>query len=355
MSRRPSPSIPRVRRLLLRHYDEHRRALPWRDVSDPYGTWVSEVMLQQTRVETVIPYYLRWMDRFPSLDTLADAPEDDVLELWKGLGYYSRARNLQSAARLVRERHDGRLPREVAELSELPGIGTYTAGAIASIAFGARAPAVDGNTRRVLCRLFNLPSPSPDQLHDLADAVVDPRRPGDFNQALMDLGAIVCTPRSPRCGSCPLSKDCRAAAEGVAESRPLPTRRARPPERAFAVAVLVDPRGRALLVRRPPRGLLAGLWAFPESEMEGHASAARVAKRVARDLGHPRTSRAHRLDSVRHTFTHLRAHYFPHLMRTLETDVSDDADRRWMDPARLDGLAVPAAQQRIAEATARAL
>jgi A/G-specific adenine glycosylase len=312
-------------------------------------------MLQQTRVEAVIPFYRRWMDRFPDLDRLADATEDEVFESWKGLGYYSRARNLQRTARLVRDRHDGRLPRNVTELSELPGIGTYTAGAIASIAFGARAPAVDGNTRRVLSRLFDLPSPAMGELHELAHTLVDPRRPGDFNQALMDLGATLCTPRAPRCGSCPLTAECRAAAMGVAESRPLRARRVPPPERAFAVAVLVDHRGRALLVRRPPRGLLAGLWAFPECEITGSASAARLAKRVARSLGHARTSRAHRLDPVRHTFTHLRAHYFPHLLRTLETDVSDDADRRWMDPARLDGLAVPAAQQRIAEAAAGAI
>src|SRR5690606_12408822 len=192
-----------IRRALLRHYDQHRRELPWRGTADPYRVWVSEIMLQQTRADVVAPYYERWLERFPTLDALADAELDDVLHAWQGLGYYARARNLHRAARMVRERHGGELPRDAAALRALPGVGAYTAGAIASIAFGEPCPAVDGNVRRVLARLFDLADAAPGTIHELAARLVPRRRAGDFNQALMDLGATVCSPRRQACGECP--------------------------------------------------------------------------------------------------------------------------------------------------------
>lgn len=202
---------------LLRHYDVHRRDLPWRDRADPYAVWVSEIMLQQTRVETARPYYERWLERFPDLDALADAEIDDVLRAWQGLGYYARARNLHRAARMVRERYHGAIPADPAELRRLPGVGAYTAGAVASIAFGAATPAVDGNVRRVVARLHDLEDPTAAQLQTLAVELVPADRPGDFNQALMEIGATVCTPRAPDCDACP--GGCWAAS-GSSPTRP---------------------------------------------------------------------------------------------------------------------------------------
>ena len=196
--------IPGFRRALLGHFDRSRRALPWRSERTPYRVMVSEFMLQQTRVETVIPYYERWLRRFPGWEALADAGEDEVLRAWTGLGYYRRARNLHRAARVVRERFGGELPKEPAALKRLPGVGEYTAGAVASIAFGRAVPAVDGNVRRVLCRILDVAAPTAGRLREEAARLVDPGRPGDFNEALMELGATVCTPRAPGCGGCPV-------------------------------------------------------------------------------------------------------------------------------------------------------
>jgi A/G-specific adenine glycosylase len=311
-------------------------------------------MLQQTRVETVIPYYRRWLERFPTVDSLADASAEEVLEQWSGLGYYSRARNLHRAAAVLRDR-GGRLPSRVDELMRLPGVGRYTAGAVASIAFGEAAPAVDGNARRVLCRLLDLTAPAEAHLQEVAARLVDPRRPGDFNQALMDLGATVCTPRAPRCGSCPLGTLCAAAANGTAHARTGRARRRPPPERSFAVAVLIDARGRALMIRRPERGLLAGLWAFPEVELQGPRSAPSAARGVARALGYTVVARARALAQVRHAFTHLRARYFPVLLEARGGAASPPPGQRWVDPSRLGSLAVPTAQRRIAASAWSAL
>src|SRR5687768_12935276 len=187
--------IRRMRRALLGFYDAHRRALPWREDPRPYRVWISEVMLQQTRVDAVLPYYRAWMERFPDVRALAAAPLDDVLKAWEGLGYYARARNLHKTALVVHDRMGGELPARAAELRELPGFGEYTAGAVASIAFGERVPAVDGNVRRVLARLFDEPAPSAGWLRERAAALLDRERPGDWNQALMELGATGCTPR----------------------------------------------------------------------------------------------------------------------------------------------------------------
>lgn len=223
----PDPDwIGALRAKLLAFYDEHRRDLPWRHDPDPYRVWVSEVMLQQTRADTVIPYYERWLRRFPTLDALATAEPDDVLKQWEGLGYYSRARNLQRAARFVRERHRGDVPSEPSALRELPGVGDYTAGAIASIAFGRAEPAVDGNARRVLSRLLDIADARPTGLNKVATALVPNERPGDFNQAVMELGATICTPRNPRCDECPIGELCRSRARGTQHLRPRIRRRA---------------------------------------------------------------------------------------------------------------------------------
>jgi len=352
---------PQLRRRLLEHYDRMRRDLPWRGEPDPYRIWVSEVMLQQTRVEAVVPYYLRWMERFPDLTALAAADEDEVLGLWEGLGYYSRARNLHRAVRVVRDRLGGRVPHEAAELLRLPGVGSYTAGAVASIAFGAVEPAVDGNVRRVLSRLYDLADPSGAELTARAAGLVDPERPGDFNQALMDLGATVCTPRSPGCSGCPLRTLCRAHARGTVAERP--TRRKRParPHRRFALAVLADAQRRVLFVRRPREGLLGGLWAFPEAEIARPEDASAAAREVARTLGFDCAPTCAELAAVRHLFTHLEAHYHPVLLyaappgREEDGKHADDGESRWADPLTREGLALPTAQKRVALDVVRTL
>lgn len=309
------------RRALLRHFDRTRRDLPWRTDRSPYRVLVSEVMLQQTRAQTAAPYYTRWMRRFPGWDALADASRDEVLLAWKGLGYYARATNLHRTAVLVRERHGGRLPSDPDLLRTLPGVGEYTAGAVASIAFGARVPAVDGNVRRVLARLLDAPRPSASRLRAEAGRLLDPERPGDFNEALMELGATVCVPRAPRCDRCPVAEFCRSHAAGTTAERPAP-RPKRPVRRvAYAVAVALDEDGRTVVVRRPERGLLAGMWEFPSVEIASGSAAdveadveAAARERLAA-LGVARTQACLRLPPVRHTFTHMQAVYHPVVVR----------------------------------------
>jgi len=338
-------SLNALRRALLRHYDERHRRLPWRGETDPYRILVSEVMLQQTRVETVLDYYERWLSRFPDLQSLASADADEVLEAWEGLGYYRRARNLHRTAQVVRERADGALPGSYAELRQLPGIGDYTAGAVASIAFGEVVPAPDGNVRRVLARLHDVADPKPAWLRQTAASLVDPERPGDWNQALMELGATVCAPRGPDCDACPVARWCRGRAAGTQEDRPAPARRPGPRPAAFAVAVLHHA-GRVLLARRPPAGLLGGLWAFPEAAVESADDAAAAVPMIAAAVGVPHVGEPDRLAPVRHRFTHIEATYVPWLVECAGVPASGD-DVRWVELDRPAAIALPVAQRRI--------
>src|SRR5579864_5767704 len=294
---------------LLAWYDRHRRDLPWRAPPgrrpDPYRVWLSEIMLQQTSVATVGPYFGRFMARWPEVSALAAASLDEVLHLWQGLGYYARARNLHACARVVAERHGGQFPRTSAELRGLPGIGDYTAAAIAAIAFDEPAAAVDGNVERVMARLFAVADPLPaakPRLRSLAAALVPRRRAGDFAQALMDLGAVICTSRRPRCVLCPWRQDCAAAASGIAESLPA---RAEKPERPLRYGILfwlARGDGAVLLRRRPERGLLGGMIELPSTEWRaapwGAAEAIAAAPVTAAWTALP--------GAVRHGFTHFR-------------------------------------------------
>jgi A/G-specific adenine glycosylase len=379
-------AIERVRSRLLAFFDERRRDLPWRDGAGSYGVLVSEVMSQQTRVETVVPYYRRWMERFPDPATLAAAETGEVLSLWEGLGYYSRARNLQRAAREIEARYGGEVPADPEELRSLPGVGPYTAGAVASIAFGVPVPAVDGNVRRVLARLMDEPAPRPAELERWAGALVDPGRPGDFNQALMELGSLVCTPRSPKCPRCPLREFCRAWMAGTVEERPERRRRAVVPHLHEAVLVVVRGSGgegagggvtepEVLMRRRPEEGLLGGLWEFPgvevrmeggpggawteggprgdgpESSAGGGVAAAEAAPRAALELGRklgfsfagrtakpPDGSRDDEgyqetglvgLPVVDHAFSHRRVSYHPHLLVVRGKGEGVSGGREW--------------------------
>ena len=254
---------------LLHWFDVNRRDLPWREARprNPYHVWVSEIMLQQTRTETVKDYFRRWMDQFPTLEALARAPEEQVLRAWQGLGYYSRARNLHKAARQVMVDYGGEMPREARTLESLPGIGAYTAGAIASMAFGQKVPAVDGNLLRVLARLYGVDqdiasTAGKKTLTGLAEVAIPADRPGDFNEALMDLGANVCIPKVPRCDQCPLRDTCQAFQENRTDQ--LPVKRPKAPQKEFAAACgLLVREGKFLLHKRPGKGMLASMWEFP--------------------------------------------------------------------------------------------
>jgi A/G-specific adenine glycosylase len=265
--------VRRLRRAMLAWFRRCRRDLPWRRTRDPYAIWVAEIMLQQTRVAAVVPHYARFLERFPDVRALARAREDAVLAAWSGLGYYRRARALRAAAIEVRERHAGRVPADPAELLLLPGIGRYTAGAIASQAFGAREPVVDGNVRRVLSRIFGLAGrrASDASLWTLARRLVDGDSPGDWNQALMELGALVCTARSPACARCPVASRCAALASGDPERIPRPRRAVRIRKLRVAVA-LVARRGRVLLERPAHGNPLRGTWDLPAVVIEPGSS-----------------------------------------------------------------------------------
>ncbi len=338
-----------IARRLLDFFDERRRDLPWRRDAEPYRVWISEVMLQQTRVETVLPYYERWLRRFPSLADLAAAPLDDVLREWQGLGYYSRARNLHAAARTVRERHAGRLPDSVEALRALPGVGEYTAGALASIAFGRAEPAIDGNARRVFSRLFDLARPTAASLREHARTVVPADRPGDFNQAVMELGATLCAPRRPRCGRCPVAEDCLARSRGTVALRPPPRERPPVPRFDIGTAALVAPGERLLFVRRPGVGLLAGLWCLPGAELRSRETGRAAAARAARALGlEARARDARFLGAVAHAFSHRHETYHVHRFDLDDApDATSDTDTVWADVRGLDTLALPAGQKRI--------
>lgn len=327
---------------LLAWYAQHARVLPWRGNCNPYAIWVSEVMLQQTRVETVIPYFERWMERFPTLASLAGASQQDVLAAWEGLGYYSRARNLHRAAQIVVRELDGELPRDPQALGRLPGVGRYTAGAIASMAFGVDVPALDGNIRRVLARLFNLAEParSPageQRLWQLAAEHLPAGRAGEYNQALMDLGATICTPRAPDCPACPVSRSCLARALGVQEERPVRLQRPAIPHYVVTAAVICS-EARVLITQRPLNGLLGGLWEFPGGKLQpGEGLQACLQREIYEELGAGITVQ-NPLGVYRHAYTHFRVtlHAFHcSLSNGSQPQPLQVKDLRWVAPAEL--------------------
>lgn len=335
---------PALRRALLRWYHAEARDLPWRRSRDPYAIWISETMLQQTRVETVIPYYERFLARFPTVEALADAEADDLMEHWAGLGYYRRARNLQAAARRVVDEHDGNLPDQLDDLLALPGVGRYTAGAVASIAFDRPAPIVDGNVARVFARVFGIredvrSAPVQARLWEEAEALARGRRPGDLNQAVMELGATVCTPRAPKCSSCPLLDPCAAHAAGDAEALPVKTP-AKAPKRVVAVAARIARNGRFLAVRRPAEGLLGGLWELPGGDLQpGETPEAAVGRSLRERLGLAAKT-CLPLGSVEHVFSHRLL-----TLHVLRVEVTSGRVRRhgydahrWLSERALGGL-----------------
>jgi A/G-specific adenine glycosylase len=306
---------------LLAWYHANKRTLPWRGHPSAYAVWVSEIMLQQTRVETVIPYFEKWMQMFPDIQALAKASEHDVLNAWEGLGYYSRARNLHRAAKIVVDQYRGEIPRDFDDLRRLPGIGRYTLGAIASIAFGMDVPALDGNIKRVYSRIFDIEEPVDSStgekiLWEIAEQNLPKGHAGDYNQALMDLGATICVPRNPRCLICPMMKLCKARQNGTQDQRPVMKPKKEVPHYVQAAGVVIE-RGRVLLAQRLSQGLLGGMWEFPNGRVEGDPAtelpwalktAYNLKLRVKRGSSKPQA-----LGIVQHGYSHFRVtvHAFP--------------------------------------------
>lgn len=383
MARRTSPQ-----QKLIAWFVANKRNLPWRDEPrDPYHVWLSEVMLQQTQVSTVIPYYQRWLERFPTLRDFAEAPLDDVLKLWEGLGYYSRARNFHQAAQIVVRDLGGQMPNTVEGLLQLPGVGRYTAGAIASLAFNQHAPLLDGNVKRVLSRVIALEQQDGEwrleiedwRLHNadssqpisasflfsivekqkkadavlwaVAEAILPAGQAGAFNEALMELGATICTPRSPKCESCPLHAHCNAYAQRRQEDFPIKTARRATPHSDVLTALLVDGAGRVLMGRRPNDGLLGGLWEFissdfriPSSETLDEVVARRTGLRIDAEA-------AQLLGEVKHGFTHFTMTRHVWLVENVDGPAPLDAngydDLRWVTADECRRLALTRSDGRI--------
>jgi len=344
-----------LRRALLQWYRRNARALPWRASRDPYRVWVSEIMLQQTQVATAQPYYERFIARFPTLRALARAPLDRVLAAWSGLGYYRRARHLHEAAGIVLREHAGRVPSEPRAFGALPGVGRYTVGAVLSIGFGAPLPVLDGNVARVLARLSARPwsvrrPRDARSLWAMAERLLDVASPGDWNQALMELGATVCTPRAPRCEACPVRRHCCARALGRQEDLP-PAAPRRAGVRVRRAVALVERAGRVLLVRREG-GLLAGLWEPPGVELSDHEPAERMLARALADLGlrgalHATPAR------IRHTITHRSIHVDVWRLEPRPPLPRAGARLRWVAPDVRD-VALTSLARRVLALSARA-
>lgn len=322
---------------MLRWYDENKRDLPWRHETDPYRIWVSEIMLQQTRAETVSRRYADFLARFPTVFDLAQAPEEDVLKAWEGLGYYARARNLHKAAKIIVRQWNGKLPPSAEQLRQLPGVGAYAACSVASIAFGEAVPALDANLARVFSRVIGRREPlaSPADLYPEALAHVSQDRPGDFNQALMDLGATICLPRSPKCGICPIFGSCAAGQSGTPED--FPEKAPKPLRREIQRTVLVVLlNGKVLIRQRPSRGLLGGLWEFPTLE-PWFASDALLGEMTRAGFLAPR--QLQELPPAAHTFTHLVWRMHGVLLHC----EGAPADLQAADVALLNAVAMPSA------------
>lgn len=300
-----------ISELVLRWYAEHQRDLPWRRTKNPYFIWVSEIMLQQTQVDTVLPYYKRFLSTFPTVQALADASLQEVLKVWENLGYYSRARHLHLAAKEIAARWGGHIPDTEETLLSLPGIGGYTAAAILSFAFGQKVATVDGNVRRVISRLFAIQEPL-DQAHtlrriaQLAEELVPKAHASPFNQGLMDLGATVCTPKNPSCTICPLQALCLAKKQGLEEMLPVRNKRSPLAHKDVTAGLIQDKRGRLLIVQRPPSGLLGGLWKFPGGAREPRESLENALKRTVREELGIRVDIQKALTAVKHAYTHFR-------------------------------------------------
>lgn len=351
MSTAGSGSATALAAALLPWFDLHgRKDLPWQRDINPYRVWVSEIMLQQTQVVTVIPYYERFLARFPDVGTLAAADIDAVLHLWSGLGYYARARNLHRCAQIVRDEFGGHFPTDIETLHSLPGIGRSTAGAILAIALGQRHPILDGNVKRVLTRYHAIgewpgQTDTERRLWELATAHTPAERVRDYTQAIMDLGATVCTRSRPACSRCPLAQDCQAHAAGNPGDYPARRPRKEKPVRETAMLVLQNEEGSILLLRRPPTGIWGGLWSLPElpADIAPEDARAWCRESLRVDIGELRAGTA-----LQHEFTHFTLRMLPlSAPARLLDGVMEDSGRVWYNPAHSDAYGMPAAIRRL--------
>lgn len=338
---------------LLAWFAKHKRALPWRASRDPYRVWVSEVMLQQTQAATVIPFYERFLERFPDLAALAGADDTALMKAWEGLGYYARARNMRAAARTILREHDGRLPVSREALLQLPGFGPYTAAAVASLAFGADCAAVDGNVMRVLARVYAVDTDirqtsTRRRLQQLADGLLPTGRAGEFNEALMELGALVCRPKNPACDACPIRRFCRAFQEGRA--RDLPVKSAKPAVPHHEIAIgLVHRRGKVLIALRPAEGLLGNLWEFPGGKRHADESLADCCRREIKEETGLDVEVEQTFAVVPHAYTHFRItlHAFHCRYTGGRAEPRTSQAVRWVTLDELDEYAFPKANKQI--------
>ncbi len=337
---------------MLAWFRKHARDLPWRRTRDPYAIWLSEIMLQQTRIDQGTPYFERFMRALPTVQALANASDDKVLKLWEGLGYYTRARNLHKAAKQIVGERGGMFPQTAEGWQSLPGVGRYTAGAIASIAFGERAPVLDGNVIRVFSRFFDIVECTDDtatknHLWTLAEELVPKNHPGDFNQSLMELGARICTPTSPRCPECPIRRQCLARTNGTAEQRPVRKAKKRIPHYEIVIAA-IKKRGRYLLGKRPPSGLLGGLWEFPGGKVHpGESHQAALRREVKEELG-VSVKFGGLVASVNHTYSHFKV-----TLNVYRCELADGTptanthtELKWVRPADFEKHAFPQANRK---------
>lgn len=340
---------------LLAWYARHKRDLPWRTTHDPYRIWLSEILLQQTQVNVVIPYYERFLARFPTVHALAEASLDDVLKTWEGAGYYARARNLHRAAQIIVNEGGGKFPRTVQGLLELPGIGRYTAGAIASIAFKVDTPALDGNVIRVLCRYYGIrddpkASATQDKLWQLAERALPKGQAREFNQALMELGATICLPRNPRCLLCPVQRDCVARQEGIQNELPVKRAKKELPHHEIGVGVIWK-RGRILIQQRLAEGLLGGLWEFPGGKQEPNETLAQCVAREIREEVGLEVRVADKIAAIDHGYSHfsITMHAFQCQFVSGRVRIQSAQRYKWIRPEELTEYAFPAANRRIIE------
>jgi A/G-specific adenine glycosylase len=346
--------IPALNDALITWFEAHKADLPWRRTRDPYAVWLSEIMLQQTQVATVIPYYERFLARFPTVGALAAASLDEVLKLWEGLGYYSRARNLHRTAQMVVNTFGGVFPSSVDDLLRLPGVGRYTAGAIASIAYGVDVPVLDGNVIRILTRLFDIIddvslSSTHTALWDLAGQLLARGRAGAWNEGLMELGRRICTPKSPPCGVCPIADHCEARRLGVQQDRPVKRPRSRTPHYDVTAAVTRRADGRILIAQRPPDGMLGGMWEFPGGKRELGESLPECLRREIREELGMEIAVGEQIGTVRHAYSHFRITLYAFECKPVsgEPQAIGCADWAWVTLEELERYAFPVTDQKI--------
>jgi len=351
----PDFVVAELRSNLLTWYAQAGRQLPWRNIENPYAIWVSEMMLQQTQVKTVLPYYERWLAQFPTVEALAAADLQTVLKAWEGLGYYARARNLYRAAQRIVSEHNGQIPQDFDAITDLPGIGRTTAGGILSSAYNLPYALLDGNVKRVLARLVALPVPpakAMNTLWDVSEHVLDPENPRDFNQAIMDLGATLCTRRQPDCPRCPWQKHCRAYNLNVQTEIPMTESKAPIPHKHIGVAVIWNDQGQVLIDRRKQEGLLGGLWEFPGGKIEvGETVEACIRREIQEELGID-IAVGELLCTVTHTYSHfkvtLNVHHCTHLSGDPQPIECDEV--RWVNLDQIEEYPFPKANIQIIDA-----